>query len=304
VDSTNILQTFITNNIFLDEIVMYRPARIANEANNCIVDPSNWYSEIPFAAIPYLKKYMKDSRTKIRIIDVDSAIDKFFQDPNLSTHFTNIASYQANSILKTSMKTTDKDWNKLYLKNVKICHITGAEKPFVYCTDGIYSFNFYDDPLKTENYANESFSTSYSHIVENQIVEPFYWTANLPQLVIKQCQLIKQAAQEDNEAFKRVFPHIRAIDEEIMKIIYPSNVLEVRSFFNTGKAVKGLGAAYEEWFYRTMGYNIVGQFKDIVQFSTSNIADRFFKRDIRLPPSEKTFPKLSYNFYFSKRYYF
>jgi hypothetical protein len=186
---------------------MYRPSRIANEANIQDTHPKNWFSEIPFAAIPYLQKYMTNSRTKIRVIDIDTAIEQFFQDPNLSTYFANIPDYSAQQIGKISINVTDKDWQDLYLKDVKICHILGKEKPRIFYNNGKYGCDFYDDSVKTAFYANEMFSANYSHVVKNQIFEPFYWTADLPEIVIKQCQMVKESAQENIESFQRFFPN-------------------------------------------------------------------------------------------------
>ena len=119
--------------------------------------------------------------------------------------------------------------------------------------------------------------------------------------------MVKESAQENIESFQRFFPNLsknnRAKDIEIMKIIYPDNVLEVRSLFTAGKSHRGLMAHNEEWFYRTMGNNVIGQFKDIISFSNSNISDKFFKKYIMLPAPE-VLPKIGYEYYHSKMYYF
>jgi hypothetical protein len=310
VDSTNILQTFISNNIFLDEIVMYRPARIINEANNTDTSCVNLYSEIQFAAIPYLQKYMQDTVTKIRFIDMDTAVENFFQDTDLPTYFANVHQYSAIQINKIAFNVTDQTWNDLYLRDITVCHILGQDKPRVHYENGKYSCDFFDDSVKTMYYANEAFSAKYSHVAKNQIYEMFYWTPDLPQLVIKQCQLIKAAAEQDEDAHARFFPNFsrsgKATNAEVMKIIYPNNVLEVRSLFTTGKQPRGLNAPQDLWFYRTMGSSIVGQVNDMIKCSTDNIADRFFKRDIIIPPPmpAPVFPKQSYASYFSTKYYF
>jgi hypothetical protein len=302
VDSTNILQTFITNNIFLDEIVMYRPARIINEANTVNRQPYNIYSEIEFAAVPYLQKYMRDYRTKIRFIDVDTSLEKFFQDPDLPTCFANIHQYSAQQVGKIAVNVTDQFWNDLYACDVKVCHILGQDKPFVYYDNDQFGCDFYDDTLNTMIYANESFSAKYSDIINNQFHECFYWTPDLPQIVIKQCQMIKSAAQQDAAAFARFFPDLtkktRADKDEVIKTIYPENVQEVRSMFATEKGPRCLTSPLEVWFYRTMGDQIVGQFKDMINFSTSNIADKFFRKNTLIDL------KLSYQYYHGTRYYF
>jgi len=306
-DTTKKLQTFISNGIFLDEIVMYRPARIINKANNYDTSAINLYSEIEFAAIPYLQKYMKDHRTKIRFIDMDTALEKFFQDPNFPTYFANVHQYSALQINKIALLATDQLWNNLYSRDVKVCHIVGQDKPRVFYVNGEYICNFYDDSMKTMCYANEAFSAKYSHVVKNQIFEMFYWTPDLPQIVIKQCQLIKAAAEKDSAAFDRFFPNLtknnRAGNLEIMKVIYPDNVLEVRSFFATEKQPRAITAPQDIWLYSTMGDTIVGQIKDMIQHSTSNIADRLFLKYTMIPPMD-ILPKIAYAFYMSTWYHF
>jgi len=47
-----------------------------------------------------------------------------------------------------------------------------------------------------------------------------------------------------------------------------------------------------------MGDQIVGQFKDMINFSTSNIADKFFRKNTLIDL------KLSYQYYHGTRYYF
>jgi hypothetical protein len=156
-------------------------------------------------------------------------------------------------------------------------------------------------------YANESFSAKYSHVAKNQICEMFYWTPDLPQIAIKQCQLIKAAAEQDSAAFDRFFPNLtknnRADNLEIMKVIYPDSVLEIRSLFTTEKQPRGINAPQDIWLYSTMGDTIVGQIKDMIQYSTSNIADRLFLKYTMTPPMD-ILPKIAYEFYMSTRYHF
>ena len=90
VDSTNVLHAFIDNNILLDEIVMYRPKLLDTFTNRIDRSNNNVFSEIEFAAIPHLKKYIKDPRTNIRIINIDTSLDNFLKDDNLVSEFQTI----------------------------------------------------------------------------------------------------------------------------------------------------------------------------------------------------------------------
>ena len=77
-DSTQILQTFLKNNIFIDEIVCVNYDKLADS-----VDSSNFQKnkdlqqilEFRYAAMPILKKF-KDTKTKISIIDSTDDIIK------------------------------------------------------------------------------------------------------------------------------------------------------------------------------------------------------------------------------------
>jgi len=278
VDSTNVLMSFVNNNIPLDEIVMFRPLRILNQANTVDTSDQNIYSEIEFAAVPYLKKYVKDHKIKIRFLDMDLALEKFFQNPNLYEYFVNLHQYTVRQVAKTAMTLTDNTWDRLYEKSLKVAHITAAEKPFIFCQDGVYYSTFFDDSVHIMNYVNAAFSKDHSHLVNYQIHENFYWSADLPQITIKQCQMVKKHIQDHND-FDKFFPHgsnIKADDLAVNKVIYPNHVMEIRSLFAVAKSPRGIKQTLDSWFHQYMEYNIIGKFHDMVHCTNSNIDPRFF----------------------------
>lgn len=300
VDSTNVLMSFIDNNIPLDEIVMYRPLKFLNQANNQDTSAKNIFSEIEFAAIPYLKKYVKDHKIQIRFVDTDKALEEFFQNTKLSEYFINLPQYSIRQVSRIAMGLTDKTWNKLYDKNIKVAHIIAADKPFIFCQDGVYYSKFYDDSVHVMNYANNLFSKDYNDLINHQIHENFYWTASLPQIVIKQCQMVKEFIQKNN-VFDKFFLHgtnIRADDLEINKIIYPPHITEIRSLFTVGKASRGINSDYDFWFHQCMDQDVIGKFYDMVQFTKNSIGSQFFRT-----VQPEVGPVL-FDFYYSGRYEF
>jgi len=277
VDSTNVLMSFIDNNIPLDEIVMYRPVRLVNKANTLDTSDTNIWSEIEFAAVPYLKKYVKDHKIKIRFLDMDVALEEFFQNPKLYEHFSVLPQYSSRQVAKIAMSLTDKIWNSLYQRGVKVAHIKGADKPFIYFQNGTYHSSFCDDSVHIMNFANDNFSKDHGHLVNHQIHENFYWTASLPQITIKQCQMVKKYIQDHN-AFDKFFLHgsdARADDLEINKVIYPNHVMEIRSLFAVKKSPRGLKQGTDVWFFQQMGHNVVGKFYDLMNFTKSVLDPRF-----------------------------
>jgi hypothetical protein len=279
VDSTNALQSFINNSIPLDEIVMFRPLRMVNQANTTNISDTNIYSEIEFAAVPYLKKYVKDHKIKIRFIEMDIALEEFFQDPKLYEHFTTLPQYTARQVAKIAMSLTDKTWRGLYDRGVTVAHVTAADKPFIFCQEGVYHATFFDDSVHAMNFATNKFTGDYGHLIHRQIHENFYSTASLPQIVIKQCQMVKKHIQ-DHDAFDDFFlhgPHTRAEDLSMNPIIYPQHVMEIRSMFTVKKSPRGLKQGPDVWFFQQMGYDVVGKFNDLLASTQHSLDTRFLR---------------------------
>jgi len=277
VDSANVLHSFIDNGIFLDEIVMYRPVRTIKNANTLDKSPKNVYSEIEFAAIPHLKKYLKDERTLVRFIDMDTSAEEFFNDDNLLSDFCTLNNMGVTPVVKTAMCLTDKIWNALYESGKTVAHIHGIDKPIISIDNGEYSFQFEDS--MSFNFESKSLIDQYDRINKHQYHEYFYWTPDLPQLVIKQCQVVKQVCNNDL-IFKLLFVQsLNSIQQKFMAIIhyiYPPHVNEIRDRFTTGKVLLGLNASQHLWFHDTMGDDINGKFNDMVKYTRYIIDDSFF----------------------------
>jgi len=277
VDSANVLHSFIDNGIFLDEIVMYRPERIIKNANTLDKSPKNVYSEIEFAAIPHLKKYLKDEKTLVRFINMDNSAEEFFKDDNLLSEFCTLNNMGVTPVVKTAMCLTDKIWNDLYESGKTVAHIHGIDKPIISVDNGEYSFQFEDS--MSFNFESKSLIEQYDRINKHQYHEYFYWTPDLPQLVIKQCQVVKQICDNDL-IFKLLFVQsLNSIQEKFMAIIhyiYPPHVNEIRDRFATGKVLLGLNASQHAWFHETMDNDINGKFNDMVKHTRDSIDDSFF----------------------------
>jgi len=279
VDSTNVLHSFIDNDIFLDEIVMYRPAKLVPKANTHDKTTSNIYSEIEFAAIPHLQKYLKNSKTKVRFIDMDDSTEQFFNNSNLLSQFYTVNKMTTLGIAKIAMCTTDSIWNNLYNSGKKVAHIQGVDKPIINFENGEYIFQF-GDAAMSFNFVSSENTAENEMLLNHQYHEFFYWTPDLPELVIKQCQVVKLLCKNDI-IFKFLFidsynsPQDRFM--AIINYIYPSHVNEIRNLFTTVKPGEGLNAGQGKWFYDLLSSETVGKFSDLVKFSQNNIDDRFFR---------------------------
>jgi len=243
VDSANVLHSFIDNGIFLDEIVMYRPVRTIKNANTLDKSPKNVYSEIEFAAIPHLKKYLKDERTLVRFIDMDTSAEEFFNDDNLLSEFCTLNNMGVTPVVKTAMCLTDKIWNALYESGKTVAHIHGIDKPIISIDNGEYSFQFEDS--MSFNFESKSLIDQYDRINKHQYHEYFYWTPEYPHIVVNQAHELIRYFQQHVEEFKNLEEHLRtnkyaihrsmSLDRAVNISCYPTwdNCFQTDKFFYT-----------------------------------------------------------------------
>lgn len=280
VDSANILKTFIDNDIHLDEVVMYMPKALDANASFDL-DKTNIDSEILYAALPYLRNYLKTTKTKVRIIDFIPITKKLLVNENLLAQYNNsIQSLSFHIIPKLAMMTLDEEWNSLYDKGVNVCHLHGAEKPMVnYSYTHGYSFQFTD--IVSWKFLSEYTTASSEAREKHQFHELFYWTGDLPELVIKQCQLVKAKAEED-PFFRYALSSKTLVGYENFKalnpIIYDQSVIAIRKMFTTNKLgwETDLNEAPWDWANKTLENSERNVLNNTMQNVRSALPQKYF----------------------------
>jgi hypothetical protein len=182
-DSWNVLKTFDENNIHLDEIVNVHDMGIISG------DPKAKHnSEVHRVAIPvgdqFLARHPKTIRT---IIDSKSTIINFFgqhsMEELIGTHL------QVNLSPSIPVRSgawiyQDPRYEAIAASGKKIAIIYGWEKPYLLLRDGKYCFQFNDISLQhTHKRFNQRFPV---------YDEDFYWAKEVPELVVKQCHVVKR----------------------------------------------------------------------------------------------------------------
>lgn len=279
-DSTNVLHAFIDNDILLDEIVMYRPARFK-------VDPidfssGNVWSEIEFAAIPHLKTHQKklNSKTVIRVLDFDSLTDQFLNNEQLVNQYKKIYNIHAYAIGRTALDILEPIWNSIQESGKSVCHVHGIEKPNIWMeANGDWFFAFSDAGLHAFQQPDQ-FSSNSEMFLKQKFHEFFYWSPDLPQLVIKQCQVIKKAAKIDPVLHRAYYNPTYPINIDhqalLVPYLYPQHVNAVRDLFVVKKPIIGLTSDQHRWFYKTQSSHNVGVLNDMITDIRYLIDDRFF----------------------------
>jgi hypothetical protein len=218
-DSTQVLQTFLNNDIFIDEIQVSTLDKMTHrfDKQELAKDRDLGYiMEYEYAVKPMLKIVKEKSPdTKITIHDASDYLHdqlsekKFFplgndartrvgsprMSPGVGPSF--IWWYMYNTI--NSDKSTDRDG---------VCIVRGFEKPSIMIDDDnkMY-FHFYDHTMISTAAINKG------EVVENYTTEDFFWSPDMPFIPVKQCHMILNKFRSDKKFLNKYKDGLKAIDE-------------------------------------------------------------------------------------------
>ena len=170
-DSQTMLNVFIKNNIYIDEIVTVRVG-VTDKFDELISE-----TEITKRAIPQLKK-LDLPNTKITI--VETGPDKVLENLNNQDYFHFVGAIFLRSPVYASSvyKLFPELMFPAHDKYESIANIQGHLKPRIcYENNNFYSF-YYD--------------TEFTVFTPSPNIECFYSTPNYPEIHIKQCQMLKE----------------------------------------------------------------------------------------------------------------
>jgi hypothetical protein len=181
-DSTNILETYVYNNIKLDKIVIVG----AFDQDSTRGVDENHNGELYHNAFPYLKQLGLEHITQV--CDYTSLFDK---PENFS-----IYNYGNNwvDVIGTRFSPHNWFWRDIdkyvvpkELKDKKVAIVLGREKPYVFFRDdnGNASFGFRFSDTAIFDYGN-------SYTFENCDRINFYWDQHYPFILIKQMHVLKR----------------------------------------------------------------------------------------------------------------
>jgi hypothetical protein len=307
-DSTTVLYSFIQAGLFIDEVVVRHAAAGTNNhsPNYRNFNPANEFSEFEYAAKPILNWLGNVSpKTKITIHD----FSKDILDKNLVWDENFIfwtGDYITPGCIVRYNHATNLEHLQTFDKGKKIGIIFGIDKPRITLYDENLYCYFVDRPV------HSAFPVSVNNGFTNIDVELFYWTPDLPELIVKQCHLIKRWFEMPNNqrlSFMLDFwwqsSNInRTTYESIAKsIIYPDYDL---STFQCDKPAK---AMYQEWdfwlenFKESNGYKTFMRGRD---FLYKNVGDQFLKISDpnKYPDSKLSIDNWEFMPCISKRYCF
>jgi hypothetical protein len=306
-DSATALYSFIQSELFVDEVVVRHAGMGAKlfGYNHLNYFPENEFSEFEFAAKPLLKWLQTVSpKTKITIHDFSKDIidQNLVWDENF-IHWT--GDYVTPGCIVRYNHVTNSDHLKNFDKGKKIGIIFGVDKPRVTFQQEDVNVIFLDRPVHIAQPA--TVSSGYT----NQTVELFYWSPDLPELVIKQCHTIKkwfEHPMNQNLSYMLNFwwqtsPINRSAYEACIKpVIYPD--YDCRTF----QTNKPSTAMFQEWDYWLLSHKESQGYKTFMRGMKhlyKNIDNEFLriKDNVKKPGIEMDSDNWEYRTCISKQYF-
>ena len=181
-DSTNILNSFVDNDIKLDEVASY----VNYEATK---DSYSWLNaEIYYVAAPVVDKAkLKQPGLQHTVVDISqSTLDYFLNRSAKFDWIYHVNTHMSpNACSRTDAKYTVTHWRKLFDSGKKVGFVYGFDKPALYGINGKYYFEFSDlvDGCVSAECQMSNRSWEFNEL--------FYHTPDMPTIPIKQSHIIK-----------------------------------------------------------------------------------------------------------------
>jgi len=253
-DSTNILYAFLKNNIHIDEIIVRHPeSGLKNVTTNTQNrDSTNQISEFDYAVLPRLK-WVADNFPNIKI-----TIHDYFESM-VNEHIDDTWIYAAREffhpgVIKRYSNLSMRSQLTMYDKGKTVGVIYGIDKPKLEYHNGKYYAYFLD--ICPNVVVSEV--ADYTNIT----TELFYWTPDLPEIVVKQAHMIRRWL-EINPQYRNLIESGKKVDSAIVStlervvsapVIYPSVEHEIFQGNKIGNAVL---SEHDSWFWNNhMNTNI------------------------------------------------
>ena len=178
VDSTVILMTFLENQIPLDGVVMYGTWALEQQYQDQHLDTV----EQNIVGRNLIRELEKKYNTKINLYLLDTTkYYQKFEDENFVYAGTN---YVGPRMFCHNFYWQD-PWMQSWQEKGTTAFIRGIDKPRVFIEDGYWTFGFLDVQM-----IDSAPSGIWKSTQDHAITEYFYWTPDLPELVIKQAHIV------------------------------------------------------------------------------------------------------------------
>lgn len=249
-DSQTVVESFIDAGCHIDEIVtVWNRAHDKNfVASTAITDARNIEAEFEFTTRPGLEWIRNVSpKTKITYQDVSDDILEYLNHYDGEEWLGQVTEHLNPQNLGRFSSPKTKHQKLLLDQGKQTALIYGADKPKVCIKDGKYHVYFVDVV------ANNFKGVGMNHDYYNMTPEFFYWTPDMPEIVVKQAHMIRKWF-DLNPALKSIlswpnfsWTHRNTYETITRSIIYPHWNF---SRFQVDKPRFTVYCEWDDWFFK------------------------------------------------------
>ena len=246
-DSDNMLQAWQDQYCAIDEVASFWNYDATKDANSFMCE------EVNKVVLPRVKTL----NCKHRLLDVSQLTIDFLAKNKFDYPYYSNHSLSPNNIVKGMFRETVKDWQDIIAQGKSLCFVWGFEKPQIgYDQSGVF-VKFVDimdncvGPYSQLNYANGWYD------------ELFYWTPDLPEIVVKQAHTLQRFVETCDipdfyDTKTSPYGYNRSInrwltDSAVKQIIYPR--WDTTTFTNgkspTGAANYLVYSPRDQWLFNS-----------------------------------------------------
>jgi hypothetical protein len=186
-DSHNVLNTFVKNNIFIDEIAQYHSLEGSQGNKKNLLNEEVFATSAPIT-VDLIQNNPVYKNTVHRLVDISQIIAKVnFFDSNKWDYFYKVNTYLSPGALSRSyIREIIPAYQDLINSGKKVCFLWALEKPAVTKENNQWLFSFKDGFDHTVSARAQMLNRDWEHD------EFFYWSPDLPELVCKQAHVVKR----------------------------------------------------------------------------------------------------------------
>lgn len=183
-DSDAALRAFLDNDILLDEVASFTNYDATHDPNDHYLN-----GEIYNIASVKIKQYQElYPDLKHRILDLcQPTVDFWSNKQNMFNWWYSMNTiFNPNATIRSRLSQTVTDWKKILDSGKTLAFVWGIDKPRLNIIDNCFCFQFIDCIDNAINPIWQSDPPPGEHI------EFFFWSPDLPEIVIKQAHIIKK----------------------------------------------------------------------------------------------------------------
>ena len=281
-DSTNILDSFVKNGIHLDEILCYHSYKGSQNK----FAPGE--VEIFNVALPVARSICEQN-PNIKLIEVDiteSTVDFYRNKRNkfdLIYHKNDL--WTPNHLGLTNIKEQVVDWKHIIDSGKTVGMIHGIDKPRVFFENNRYYFKFLDILV-----SNSMDTKVVRNVNDWENHELFYWTPDMPKIVIKQAHVLRKFLEVANEhtpglvttktSFegKKINSRQYWLTSDVLhQLIYPNWNINT---FSIGKHSTPNASPRDSWFFSKNEFSKEFEIYKLSLDAIKSIAQEYWLNDI------------------------